>query len=42
MGLTLLSGVQLGTAFVTTAECDASETFKNVYIMQKPKKEVCK
>jgi len=26
------SGVQLGTAFVTTTECDASETFKNVYI----------
>ena len=26
------SGVQMGTIFVTTNECDASETFKQVYI----------
>ncbi len=26
------SGVQLGTAFVTTTECDASDTFKNVFV----------
>ena len=26
------SGVQLGTTFVTTTECDASNTFKNVFI----------
>ena len=26
------SGVQIGTLFVTTTECDASETFKNVYV----------
>jgi len=26
------SGVQMGTAFVTTDECDASDTFKNVFI----------
>lgn len=26
------SGVQLGTRFVTTTECDASEAFKNAYI----------
>jgi nitronate monooxygenase len=26
------SGVQMGTRFVTTNECDASETFKQVYI----------
>ena len=29
------SGVQLGTAFVTTTECDASDTFKNVFINAK-------
>ena len=29
------SGVQLGTAFVTTTECDASETFKNVFVNAK-------
>ena len=27
-----VSGVQLGTKFVTTNECDASETFKNVFV----------
>lgn len=26
------SGVQMGTIFVTTTECDASETFKNVFV----------
>jgi len=26
------SGVQMGTVFVTTDECDASDTFKNVFI----------
>lgn len=26
------SGVQIGTLFVTTTECDASDTFKNVYV----------
>ncbi|MFT4072171.1 MAG: nitronate monooxygenase family protein [Dysgonamonadaceae bacterium] len=26
------SGVQLGTLFVTTKECDASETYKNVFV----------
>lgn len=26
------SGVQMGTMFVTTTECDASETFKNVFV----------
>jgi nitronate monooxygenase len=26
------SGVQMGTRFVTTNECDASESFKNIYI----------
>ena len=26
------SGVQMGTVFVTTNECDASDTFKNVFI----------
>jgi len=26
------SGVQMGTIFVTTHECDASEAFKNIYI----------
>jgi NAD(P)H-dependent flavin oxidoreductase YrpB (nitropropane dioxygenase family) len=26
------AGVQMGTAFVTTAECDASDTFKNVFV----------
>ncbi|MDR1370175.1 MAG: nitronate monooxygenase family protein [Dysgonamonadaceae bacterium] len=29
------SGVQIGTMFVTTSECDASETFKNVFINAK-------
>lgn len=29
------SGVQLGTLFVTTAECDASEIFKNVFVNAK-------
>lgn len=29
------SGVQMGTLFVTTTECDASDTFKNVYINAK-------
>ena len=29
------SAVQLGTIFVTTAECDASDTFKNVYLNAK-------
>jgi len=27
-----VSGVQMGTLFVTTTECDASDTFKNVFI----------
>ena len=27
-----VSGVQLGTMFVTTEECDASDTFKNVFV----------
>jgi len=26
------SGVQMGTMFITTAECDASDTFKNVFV----------
>jgi Dioxygenases related to 2-nitropropane dioxygenase len=26
------SGIQMGTMFITTTECDASETFKNVYV----------
>ncbi len=30
------SGVQMGSIFVTTRECDASETFKEVYIHSKP------
>lgn len=29
------SGVQLGTMFVTTTECDASDTFKNVFVTAK-------
>lgn len=29
------SGVQMGTLFVTTNECDASDTFKNVFINAK-------
>ena len=29
------AGVQLGTAFVTTTECDASDTFKNVFVNAK-------
>lgn len=29
------SGVQMGTMFVTTTECDASETFKNVFVNAK-------
>jgi NAD(P)H-dependent flavin oxidoreductase YrpB (nitropropane dioxygenase family) len=29
------SGVQMGTRFVTTTECDASEAFKNTYINAK-------
>ena len=29
------SGVQMGTVFVTTTECDASDTFKNVFINAK-------
>ena len=29
------SGVQMGSIFVTTLECDASETFKEVYIHSK-------
>lgn len=29
------SGVQLGTLFVTTTECDASETYKNVFLNAK-------
>jgi len=29
------SGVQLGTLFVTTTECDASDTFKNVFVNAK-------
>jgi len=29
------SGVQMGTVFVTTNECDASDTFKNVFINAK-------
>ncbi|WP_029905083.1 nitronate monooxygenase family protein [Prevotella sp. 10(H)] len=29
------SGVQMGTLFVTTNECDASDTFKNVYVNAK-------
>lgn len=31
------SGVQMGSIFVTTLECDASETFKEVYIHSKSK-----
>lgn len=31
------SGVQLGTRFVTTAECDASEAFKETYIQAEEK-----
>lgn len=30
------SGVQMGSIFVTTLECDASETFKEVYIHSNP------
>ena len=30
-----VSGVQLGTMFVTTEECDASDTFKNVFVNAK-------
>lgn len=30
------SGVQMGSIFVTTQECDASQTFKEVYIHSKP------
>ena len=30
------SAVQMGSIFVTTQECDASETFKEVYIHSKP------
>lgn len=30
------SGVQLGSIFVTTRECDASDTFKEVYIHSRP------
>lgn len=29
------SGVQMGTLFVTTEECDASDTFKNVFVEAK-------
>ena len=29
------SGVQMGTTFVTTTECDASDTFKNVFVNAK-------
>ncbi len=29
------SGVQMGTMFVTTTECDASDTFKNVFVTAK-------
>jgi NAD(P)H-dependent flavin oxidoreductase YrpB (nitropropane dioxygenase family) len=29
------SGVQMGTAFITTDECDASDTYKNVFINAK-------
>jgi len=29
------SGVQLGTMFITTAECDASDAFKNVFVNAK-------
>ncbi|MDR0797004.1 MAG: nitronate monooxygenase family protein [Tannerella sp.] len=29
------SGVQLGTIFITTTECDASDTFKNVFVNAK-------
>lgn len=31
------SGVQMGSIFVTTRECDASDTFKEVYIHSQPK-----
>ena len=31
------SGVQLGTRFVTTTECDASEAFKQTYIQAEEK-----
>jgi len=31
------SAVQMGTRFVTTSECDASEAFKQAYINAKPK-----
>ena len=31
----IASGVQMGSIFVTTLECDASETFKEVYIHSK-------
>jgi len=31
------SGVQMGTMFVTTSECDASDTFKNVFVNAKQK-----
>ncbi len=30
------SGVQMGSIFVTTEECDASEAFKQVYVQSKP------
>lgn len=30
------SAVQMGSIFVTTTECDASETFKQVYVESKP------
>ena len=30
------SAVQMGSIFVTTQECDASQTFKEVYIHSKP------
>ncbi|MDR1259339.1 MAG: nitronate monooxygenase family protein [Tannerellaceae bacterium] len=29
------SGIQMGTIFVTTTECDASDTFKNVFVNAK-------
>ncbi|GAP72374.1 hypothetical protein SAMD00024442_3_97 [Candidatus Symbiothrix dinenymphae] len=34
------AGVQMGTVFVTTEECDASDTFKNEYIAAK-KEDLC-
>ena len=30
------SGVQIGTAFVATAECDADEAYKQTYLAAKP------